>query len=113
MVWFGGVPKRKRVFVYAKQHIAWPPNALTISHCVKQIPQGGFSKLFSFFSGRGGSLPIYSIVDVLRRTVSDMAEIQSVMLVFMRVQCLEAVCYATSLGHRLAVHGKAELDFSL
>lgn len=46
MVWFGGVPKEKG-FLCMQISIAWPPNALTISHCVKQIPQGGFSQTYS------------------------------------------------------------------
>lgn len=45
--------KKIRVFVYASS-IAWPPNALMISHCVKQIPQGGF---FQFLV-----LPLYAYV---------------------------------------------------
>jgi hypothetical protein len=40
-----GVPKEKG-FLCMQISIAWPPNALTISHCVKQIPQGGFSQTY-------------------------------------------------------------------
>lgn len=60
-----GAFQKKKGFCVCKSSIAWPPNALTISHCVKQIPQGGLFKLISL----QGQLPLLLRCTCKRDTV--------------------------------------------